>query len=426
MTAYQSMTTQQLQTEHQSLLKQYEAFKARGLKLDMSRGKPSGEQLALSLPMLDVLNSKSAMKAEDGTDCRNYGLLDGIPEAKRLFAELLEVSPGELIVEGSSSLTIMFDTVSRAITHGVLGSEKPWGKYEKVRFLCPVPGYDRHFTITEFFGIEMISVEMNEEGPDMDEVERLVSSDETIKGIWCVPKYSNPLGGTYSEETVRRLAALKPAAKDFRIFWDNAYCVHYVYKDVPVLNILQACKEAGNPNMPFIFASTSKLTFPGAGVAVFAASEQNVAFVKKQISAQAIGWDKMNMLRHARFFGDKQGILEHMKKHAQVLRPRFDAVLDAFETELKDLGVGSWVKPDGGYFITYTTLDGCARRVVSLCKEAGVVLTNAGATHPYGRDPRDRMIRIAPSYPSLEELKLAVELFCLCVRLASVEKLLAA
>jgi DNA-binding transcriptional MocR family regulator len=255
MTAYQSMTTQQLQTEHQSLLKQYEAFTARGLKLDMSRGKPSGEQLALSLPMLDVLNSKSAMKAEDGTDCRNYGLLDGIPEAKRLFAELLEVSPGELIVEGSSSLTIMFDTVSRAITHGVLGSEKPWGKYEKVRFLCPVPGYDRHFTITEFFGIEMISVEMNEEGPDMDEVERLVSSDETIKGIWCVPKYSNPLGGTYSEETVRRLAALKPAAKDFRIFWDNAYCVHYVYKDVPVLNILQACKEAGNPNMPFIFAS---------------------------------------------------------------------------------------------------------------------------------------------------------------------------
>ncbi len=424
MATYQSMTKAELQTEKASLQAEFDRFKAQGLKLDMSRGKPGSEQLALSMPMLDVLNSQSVIKADDGTDCRNYGVLDGIPEAKKLFAELLEISPKELIVEGSSSLTIMFDTVSKGMTHGVLGSDKPWGKYEKIKFLCPVPGYDRHFAITEFFGVEMINIEMNEEGPDMDTIEKLVAADETIKGIWCVPKYSNPLGGTYSDATVKRLAALKPAAKDFRIFWDNAYCVHFVYKDVPVLNILEECKKAGNPNMPFIFASTSKLTFPGAGVAVMAASEENIAFIKKQISAQAIGWDKMNMLRHVRFFKNKQGILDHMKKHADVLRPRFDAVIKAFETELAGKGVGSWIKPNGGYFITYTTMDGCAKRVVALCKEAGVVLTNAGATHPYGKDPKDAKIRIAPSYPGADELKTAASLFCLCVRLASVEKLL--
>lgn len=423
---YQSMSKDQLKVEKESLEKAYAEFKARGLKLDMSRGKPGEEQLSLSVPMLDVLNSQSDLRSITGADCRNYGLLDGIDEAKALFADLIGVAKNEIIIEGSSSLTIMFDTVSKAVTHGVLGSEKPWGKYDKVKFLCPVPGYDRHFSITEFFGIEMINVPMDDNGPDMDMVEKLVASDETIKGMWCVPKYSNPQGGTYSDEVVRRLAAMKPAAKDFRIFWDNAYAVHYVYKDTQLLNILDECKKAGNPDMVFVFGSTSKITFPGAGVAFIASSADNINFIKKQIAAQAISWDKLNMLRHVRFFKNKEGILAHMDKHAEVLRPRFDAVLNAFETELAGRGVGTWLKPDGGYFITYTALNNCAKRIVALCKEAGVVLTDAGATHPYGKDPDDAMIRIAPSLPSAEELSRAVELFCICVRLASVEKLLAA
>lgn len=423
---YQSMSKDQLKVEKENLEKAYAEFKARGLKLDMSRGKPGEEQLSLSVPMLDVLNSQSDLRSITGADCRNYGLLDGIDEAKALFADLIGVAKNEIIIEGSSSLTIMFDTVSKAVTHGVLGSEKPWGKYDKVKFLCPVPGYDRHFSITEFFGIEMINVPMDDNGPDMDMVEKLVASDETIKGMWCVPKYSNPQGGTYSDEVVRRLAAMKPAAKDFRIFWDNAYAVHYVYKDTQLLNILDECKKAGNPDMVFVFGSTSKITFPGAGVAFIASSADNINFIKKQIAAQAISWDKLNMLRHVRFFKNKEGILAHMDKHAEVLRPRFDAVLNAFETELAGRGVGTWLKPDGGYFITYTALTNCAKRIVALCKEAGVVLTDAGATHPYGKDPDDAMIRIAPSLPSAEELSRAVELFCICVRLASVEKLLAA
>lgn len=423
---YQSMSKDQLKVEKENLEKAYAEFKARGLKLDMSRGKPGEEQLSLSVPMLDVLNSQSDLRSITGADCRNYGLLDGIDEAKALFADLIGVAKNEIIIEGSSSLTIMFDTVSKAVTHGVLGSEKPWGKYDKVKFLCPVPGYDRHFSITEFFGIEMINVPMDDNGPDMDMVEKLVASDETIKGMWCVPKYSNPQGGTYSDEVVRRLAAMKPAAKDFRIFWDNAYAVHYVYKDTQLLNILDECKKAGNPDMVFVFGSTSKITFPGAGVAFIASSADNINFIKKQIAAQAISWDKLNMLRHVRFFKNKEGILAHMDKHAEVLRPRFDAVLNAFETELAGRGVGTWLKPDGGYFITYTALNNCAKRIVALCKEAGVVLTDAGATHPYGKDPDDAMIRIAPSLPSAEELSRAVELFCICVRLASVEKLLAA
>lgn len=425
MVNYQSMSKDQLKVERENLEKAYAEFKARGLKLDMSRGKPGEEQLSLSVPMLDVINSQSDLKSISGADCRNYGLLDGIDEAKALFGDLIGVAKNEIIIEGSSSLTIMFDTVSKAVTHGVLGSEKPWGKYDKVKFLCPVPGYDRHFSITEFFGIEMINVPMDDNGPDMDMVEKLVASDETIKGMWCVPKYSNPQGGTYSDEVVRRLAAMKPAAKDFRIFWDNAYAVHYVYKDTQLLNILDECKKAGNPNMVFVFGSTSKITFPGAGVAFIASSADNISFIKKQIAAQAISWDKINMLRHVRFFKNKEGILAHMDKHAEVLRPRFDAVLNAFETELAGRGVGTWLKPDGGYFITYTALSNCAKRVVALCKEAGVVLTDAGATHPYGKDPDDAMIRIAPSLPSAEELSLAVELFCICVRLASVEKLAA-
>ncbi len=423
---YQSMSKDQLKVEKENLEKAYAEFKARGLKLDMSRGKPGEEQLSLSVPMLDVLNSQSDLRSVTGADCRNYGLLDGIDEAKALFADLIGVAKNEIIIEGSSSLTIMFDTVSKAVTHGVLGSVKPWGKYDKVKFLCPVPGYDRHFSITEFFGIEMINVPMDDNGPDMDMVEKLVASDETIKGMWCVPKYSNPQGGTYSDEVVRRLAAMKPAAKDFRIFWDNAYAVHYVYKDTQLLNILDECKKAGNPDMVFVFGSTSKITFPGAGVAFIASSADNINFIKKQIAAQAISWDKLNMLRHVRFFKNKEGILAHMDKHAEVLRPRFDAVLNAFETELAGRGVGTWLKPDGGYFITYTALTNCAKRIVALCKEAGVVLTDAGATHPYGKDPDDAMIRIAPSLPSAEELSRAVELFCICVRLASVEKLLAA
>lgn len=422
---YTTLSKAELQEELTAVQAAYEEFKARGLKLDMSRGKPGEEQLALSLPMLDVLTSESVLKSEDGTDCRNYGGLDGIVEAKQLFADLLGVSPKEVIVEGMSSLTIMFDTISKAYTHGVLGSKKPWMAYGRPKFLCPVPGYDRHFSITEFYDFDMINVPMDEDGPDMDFVEKLVAEDEAIKGIWCVPKYSNPSGSTYSDEVVRRLANMKTAADDFRIFWDNAYAVHYIYSNDPLLNIMDECKKAGNADRPFIFASTSKITFPGSGVAVIAASEDNVAFIKKQINNQAISWDKMNMLRHVRFFKDVDGILDQMAKHAEVLRPRFDAVVKAFERELGPRGVGTWIKPNGGYFVTYFTMDGCAKRVVGLCKDAGVVLTGAGATHPYKKDPKDNTIRIAPSFPSTEELTLAVELFNICVRLASLETLLA-
>ncbi len=423
MSNYQSMSKDQLLAEKAKMETAFADFKALGLKLNMARGKPGNEQLSLSLPMLDVLTSESMMTSMSGDDCRNYGVLDGIVEAKTLFGDVMGVSNDEIIIEGSSSLTIMFDTVSKAMTHGVLGSEKPWGKYDKVKFLCPVPGYDRHFAITEFFGVEMISIPMDDNGPDMDMVEKMVAADDTIKGIWCVPKYSNPLGGTYSDEVVKRFANLKPAAKDFRIFWDNAYAVHYIYKDTNLLNILDECKKAGNPNMVFMFGSTSKITFPGAGVAFVCSSKENIDFIKKQISAQAISWDKLNMLRHVRFFKDKAGVLAHMDKHAEVLRPRFDAVLNKFENDLTGLGVGSWLKPDGGYFITFTSLNGCAKRIVELCKEGGVVLTGAGATHPYNNNPDDNMIRIAPSLPSAEELSKAVELFCIAVKLASLESL---
>ncbi len=421
---FSKMSAEQLLEQKKIIAEQYSEFKARNLKLDMSRGKPGAEQLDLSLPMLDAVSSSAVLKTENGTDVRNYGVLDGIEEAKVLFSDLIDVATDEIIIMGSSSLTIMFDTVSRAMSHGVLGSDRPWNKEEKVKFLCPVPGYDRHFTITEFFGIEMINIPMDENGPDMDMVEKLVSSDPAIKGIWCVPKYSNPSGGVYSEEVVKRFAALKPAAKDFRIFWDNAYCVHYVYKNVEITNILEECKKNGTEDMVFIFGSTSKLTFPGAGVGFFAASKNNINFVKKQISAQAIGWDKINMLRHVYFFKNKDGVLAHMENHAKLLRPRFDAVLNTFESELGGKGLGTWIKADGGYFITYVAPNGCAKRIVELCKEAGVVLTGAGATHPYGKDPDDSMIRIAPSFPSVEELQTAVSLFCICVKLAAVEKFL--
>jgi DNA-binding transcriptional MocR family regulator len=334
------------------------------------------------------------------------------------------VGADEIIVAGSTSLTFMYDCLARAMLAGVLGSERPWVKEEKVKFLCPVPGYDRHFAICQFLGIEMINIPTNEEGPDMDMIEKLVASDPLIKGMWCVPKFSNPLGTTYSDKTMRRLAALKPAAKDFRIFCDNAYAMHEVYRDVPLLNPLAVCKEAGNPDMMYLFGSTNKLTFPGSGVGFLAASKENIAFKTKQLSMQAIGWDKLNMLRHVKFLKDVDNIRAHMKKHADILRPKFDAVLQKLEKELAGTGSGEWVKPDGGYFITYMAPAGCAKRIVALCKEAGVAMTEAGATHPYGKDPDDSYIRIAPSFPSSSELDKAMEIFCTAVKLATVEKAL--
>ena len=426
MTQYQEMTKTQLEEEKAKLTQSYSQLQAKGLKLNMARGKPGADQLELSLPMLDVLSSKSDCRTESGIDCRNYGELPGIPEARALFAEYLGVTPEQVIVVGSASLTFMYDCMSRAMLLGALGGEdKPWCKYDKVKFLCPVPGYDRHFTICETLGIEMINIPLTEWGPDMDLVEKLVAEDESIKGIWCVPKFTNPLGGSYSDEAVRRLAALKPKAKDFRIFWDNAYAGHHVYEDTVVLNILDECKKAGSPDMAYIFGSTSKITFPGAGVAFFAASKENVDFTLKQLDAQAISWDKMNMLRHVRYFKDAAGIKAQMDRHAALLRPKFDAVLSTLESEVGGTGAGSWVKPKGGYFVTYMAMPGCAKRIVSLCKEAGVVLTGAGATHPYHKDPDDSYIRIAPSFPSPAELAQAMEVFCTAAKLAAVEKLLA-
>ena len=423
MKQYQEMTREELRAEHGRLAQSYSRLQAKGLKLNMARGKPGADQLELSLPLLDVLNSKSDCHDASGLDCRNYGELLGIPEARKLFADYMGVTPEETIVVGSASLTFMYDCMARAMLLGVLGGEKPWGRYDKVKFLCPVPGYDRHFTICETLGIEMINIPLTEWGPDMDLIEKL-AADETVKGIWCVPKYTNPLGGSYSDEAVRRLAALKPAARDFRIFWDNAYAVHYVYEDTPLLNILEECKKAGSPDMVYMFGSTSKITFPGAGVAFFAASRDNVDFIAKQLDAQAISWDKLNMLRHVRFFKDTAGIKAQMDKHAALLRPKFDAVLSTLEKEVGSTGAGSWVKPKGGYFVTYMAMPGCAKRIVQLCKEAGVILTGAGATHPYHKDPEDSYIRIAPSFPSTAELTQAMEVFCPAARLAAVEKLM--
>jgi DNA-binding transcriptional MocR family regulator len=342
-------------------------------------------------------------------------------DAKRLFSEYLGVSTEEIIVAGSTSLTFMYDCLARAMLAGVLGSRRPWVKEEKVKFLCPVPGYDRHFAICQFLNIEMINIPTLADGPDMDMVEKMVSSDPFVKGMWCVPKFSNPLGITYSDNVIKRLASLKPAARDFRIFCDNAYAMHVVYRDAPLLNILEEFKKAGNPDMVYIFGSTNKVTFPGSGVAFFAASKANIAFKEKQLSMQAIGWDKLNMLRHVLFLKDAAGIRAHMQKHAGILRPKFDAVLNKLDFELSGRGAGEWVKPDGGYFITFIAEKGCAARIVALCKEAGVIMTNAGATHPYGKDPEDRYIRIAPSFPSGAELDSAMEVFCAAARLATVE-----
>ena len=426
MKSYKTMSNDELKKEKEALSSAFNVFKAKGLSLNMARGKPGKEQLALSMPMLDIVNSKSSCMAEGGVDCRNYGELGGIIDAKKLFGEYMGVSTDEIIIAGSTSLTFMYDCVARAMLTGVLGSERPWVKEEKVKFICPVPGYDRHFAICQFLGIEMISIPTSNEGPDMDMIEKLVASDPLIKGMWCVPKFSNPLGITYSEKVIRRLAALKPAAKDFRVFCDNAYAMHLVYRDVPLINILDAFKEAGNPNMIYLFGSTNKITFPGAGVAFFVASKENIAFKEKQLSMQAIGWDKLNMLRHVLFLKDAAGIKAQMQRHADILRPKFDAVLKKLDAELSGIGAGTWVKPDGGYFITFMAEKGCAKRIIALCKEAGVIMTNAGATHPYGNDPDDSYIRIAPSFPSQPELETAMEVFCTAAKLATVERALAA
>ena len=420
---YSEMNKEQLLAEKKTVEGLYEEFKAKGLKLTMARGVPAPEQLDLSINMLlHCLDGDT--KASNGTDCRSYGVLDGIPEAKELFMDMLNVGTDEVIVGGNSSLQMMYDTIIRALQLGVYGSEKPWCKYDSVKFICPAPGYDRHFAMCEALGIEMITVEYKDGGPDMDEVERIAASDESVKGIWCVPMYSNPTGITYSDETVRRLAALKPAAKDFRIFWDNAYCVHHLYDEHDsLLNIIEECKNAGNPDMVFEFSSTSKISFPGGGLAVICASKNNIDFIKKQMAFQTIGFDKLNQLRHAKFFKNFRGIENHMRSHAAIIRPKFELVLYMLEKELEPLGIGTWTKPRGGYFVSFNSADGCAKRIVALAKEAGVVLTDAGATYPYGKDPRDSNIRIAPTYPSVDDLRRAMELFCVCVRLATLEKL---
>lgn len=425
MKAYQAMNRNELLELEKELQAKYKEFQAKGLKLDMSRGKPGGDQLDLSMGMLDVLNSNTELICDAGSDCRNYGVLQGIKEARVLLAAISEVPAENIIIYGNSSLNVMYDTISRSMTHGVLGST-PWCKLDKVKFLCPVPGYDRHFAITEYFGIEMINVPMTPTGPDMDMVEKLVNSDPAIKGIWCVPKYSNPQGITYSDDTVKRFARLKPAAEDFRLYWDNAYSVHHLYEDNQdfCLEILTECEKAGNPDMVYKFTSTSKITFPGSGVAAIATSKRNMDEILGQMTLQTIGHDKVNQLRHVRFFKNLDGVHRHMVKHAAILRPKFDAVLNTLATELGGTGIANWTKPKGGYFISFESMEGCAKAIVQKAKEAGVIMTNAGATYPYGIDPKDSNIRIAPSYPTKEELALAAELFVICVKLVSVEKLL--
>ncbi len=427
MKSYQEMSKEELVQEQERLMQQYKKFCEMGLKLDITRGKPSKEQLDLSMPMLDELNSSTKLSSRLGTDLRNYGMVDGIDEAKELIASMIDTKPENVIVYGNASLNIMYDCISRSMVFGVLEST-PWMKLDKVKFLCPVPGYDRHFAITEAFGIEMINVPMDENGPDMDLVEKLVSEDDAIKGIWCVPKYSNPSGATYSEETVRRFANLKPAAEDFRIYWDNAYCVHHLYPDHEdqLPDILSECEKAGNPDLVYEFCSTSKVTFSGAGISGLATSQRNKEAIIKRLSVQTIGFDKINQLRHVRFLKDRDGIEAHMMKHAAIIRPKFEMILRALETELGGLGVGSWTKPNGGYFITYMANEGCAKAIVAKAKEAGVVMTGAGAPYPYKHDPKDSVIRIAPTMPPMEELETAIEIFILCVKLASIEKLLAA
>ncbi len=420
---YRKMNRAELENEFGVVKAEYERLRAGGMKLDISRGKPGRDQLDLVSDILTVLTTPEDCLA-DGTDARNYGAVSGLPCAKAYFADLLGCRPEECFVGGNASLTLMYDTISKAYTHGLLRSPVPWSRLEKVKFLCPAPGYDRHFRITESFGAELITVEMTPEGPDMDRVEELVK-DPAVKGIWCVPKYSNPDGIIYSEETVRRFAQLKPAAPDFVIMWDNAYCVHEFEGDfIPFPDIISLCREAGRPDMVFEFASTSKITFPGAGISVMAASEANIAYMTKLTGVQIISYDKINQLRHVKYLKDRQHTLELMKKHAAILGPKYRLVLETLEREIAPLGIAEWQRPKGGYFISVNTLDGIAKRTLELCREAGLVMTPAGATFPYGVDPRDRNIRVAPSLPPLEELRQAMEVFCVSMRLAALEKLL--
>ena len=424
MKSYQEMTREELLQE-KAQLEADAKIKDLGLSLDMSRGKPSAEQLDLSMGLLDAVDSKTDVRSENGTDLRNYGGLDGIPEAKKLIADMVGAKPENVIVYGNSSLNIMYDQIARAEIFGICGNT-PWSKLEKVKFLCPVPGYDRHFAITEEFGIEMINIPMTEDGPDMDLVEKYVNNDEAVKGIWCVPKYSNPQGIVYSDETVRRFANLKPAAADFRIFWDNAYVVHHLYEDrqAEILNILDECEKAGNPDIVFQFCSTSKVSFPGAGIAAISASETNIADIKKRLTIQTIGHDKINQLRHVAFFKNIDGIRAHMMKQADIIRPKFELVENLLNEEIAPRGIGKWVSPLGGYFFGFEALDGCAKQIVAKCKEAGVVLTGAGSPYPYKNDPKDSVIRIAPTYPSKEDLEEAAKVFVTVVRMVSVDKLL--
>lgn len=421
---YQSMTPAQLQAEREVVAKKFEELKAKGLKLDMSRGKPGKAQLDLVSDILTILNSPDQCQV-DGMDVRNYGELAGLPCAKRYFADVLGCKEEECFVGGNASLTLMYDTISKAFTHGLLHSEKPWCKEEKVKFLCPAPGYDRHFKITESFGMELITINMTETGPDMDAVEEAVK-DPAVKGMWCVPKYSNPEGVIYSDETIKRIVNLKPAAPDFLLMWDNAYCVHeFDGEFVPFADILTLCREAGNPDMVFEYASTSKVTLPGAGISVMATSVDNLKYMSKLMGIQSISYDKVNQLRHVLFLKDKANTLELMKKHAAIMKPKFDSVLKALDEQIAPLGIAEWKHPKGGYFVSVDTMDGLAKRTLALCKEAGVVMTGAGATFPYGVDPRDRNIRIAPSLPPVEELDIAIDVFCTCLKLAALEKLMA-
>ncbi len=420
---YNQMSREELVTLKNELDKKYEEVKSLGLSLDMSRGKPGSDQLDLTVDMLNVMVDANDCKAENGFDCRNYGVLDGIPECKKLFAELLNVEPKNIIVGGSSSLNLMYDYLNQCMYQGVAGCE-PWSKQGKVKFICNVPGYDRHFAITEFFGIEMISVEMDEFGPNVEKIAELVK-DPMVKGMFCVPKYSNPNGVTYSDDRVKALASLEPAAKDFRVIWDNAYIIHEL-TDTPdvLMNIFDACKEYGTEDYFVEFTSTSKISFPGAGVSAIAASDNNIAEIKKRLNFQTISYDKLNQLRHVKYFKNVDGIRKHMERHAKIIAPKFEMVLKMLEAEIKPCGIGEWVKAKGGYFISYNTIGCSAKRIGELCKEAGLILTTVGATYPYGVDPEDKNIRIAPTFPSVENLEKAMEVFCLCAKLAAVEALI--
>ncbi|MGN0316233.1 MAG: aminotransferase class I/II-fold pyridoxal phosphate-dependent enzyme [Fusicatenibacter sp.] len=427
MKPYTELTKEELIALKSELETEFEDVKGKGLNLNMSRGKPAAAQLDMAEGLLGIISKNEDAFAEDGTDCRNYGVLTGLPEARKLMADMCEVSPDKVIVYGNASLSIMFDTVSRSFARGVAGCT-PWCKLDHVKFLCPVPGYDRHFGVTEYFGVEMINVPMTPEGPDMDLVEKLIAEDDSIKGIWCVPKYSNPQGYTYSDETVRRFARLQPAAKDFRIFWDNAYIVHHLYDEEErqdhLLNIIEECEKAGNPDLVYEFVSTSKISYPGAGIAALVSSKANLEEAKQYMNFQIIGHDKLNQLRHVKYYKDMDGIKAQMTKHASIMRPKFETVLQVLEEELGGLGIGSWSKPNGGYFISFDAMEGCAKKIVAKAKEAGLTMTGAGATFPYHKDPKDSNIRIAPSFPTPEELALAGKIFVLSVKLVSIDRIL--